>query len=102
MKKYLIDNEEVKEQDFINSLENEVHDYCELNYDDFLDETYGDFEIGYITFYASDILKQCDSVAYSCGFSDYVSNELSNAQYDLREVGETTIGCVTFTIKVDN
>lgn len=99
MKKYFIDNEEVKKQDFLNRLEQEVEDYCDLNYDDYLDESYGDFDIAYITFSASNILKNCDSVAYCRGLCDYVSDELSNAQDELNDYGETTVGYVTFTIK---
>lgn len=101
MKKYLIDNEEVNEQDFLNRLEQEIAEHCDLNYDDYLDESYGDFDIGYITFSASEILKNCDPVAYRCGLSDYVSDELSNAQYKLEHCDETTVECVTFTIEDD-
>ena len=40
-------------------------------YDAMLDEN-GPIEVGGGSFYPSDILKNCDSIAYRVGFSDYV------------------------------
>lgn len=40
-------------------------------YDEFLDEIYGEIKIGYLTFNASDIVKELDPIAYRVGFSDY-------------------------------
>lgn len=40
-------------------------------YDEFLDDAYGYFTIGYIKFDASRILQELDPIAYSCGKSDY-------------------------------
>ena len=40
-------------------------------YDEFLDEIYGEIKIGYLTFNASDIVKELDPIAYQTGFSDY-------------------------------
>jgi len=42
-------------------------------YDDMLDECYEDHPLGYSS---SDILKNCDSTAYRCGFSDWLDSEL--------------------------
>jgi hypothetical protein len=43
----------------------------EERYDEFLDEVYGEVQIGTLTFYPSDILKNCDPIAYRVGLSDY-------------------------------
>jgi hypothetical protein len=43
----------------------------EERYDEFLDEVYGEVQIGTLTFYPSDILKSCDPIAYRVGLSDY-------------------------------
>ena len=40
-------------------------------YDEFLDDCYGPFEIGGIKFYASRVLAELDPIAYSCGKYDY-------------------------------
>lgn len=40
------------------------------SYDDMLDES-GAIDIGYLSFYPSDILKNCDPIAYDCGYSEY-------------------------------
>ena len=62
-------------------------------YDEWLDEIEGEIAVGNLTFYASDILKNCDPVAYRCGFGDYqesmrdsindeVTDEVSEDDYD--------------------
>jgi len=43
----------------------------EEQYDEFLDEIYPPVNIGTLTFYASDILKNCDPIAYRIGMSEY-------------------------------
>lgn len=56
--------------------EKEVREkYEESDYDNFLDEAYGTFSIGYCTFDASEVLKECDPTAYRCGFADYQEEE---------------------------
>jgi len=39
-------------------------------YDEMLDELYPDITIGSCTFTASQVLKECDPIAYECGKSD--------------------------------
>ena len=41
------------------------------SWDTFLDEIYPDVKIGYLTFTASEILFNCDPVAYHQGLLDY-------------------------------
>ena len=45
---------------------------AKANYDAMLDECYPVVTLGYSQFYASDILKNCDPIAYRIGFIDYV------------------------------
>lgn len=45
---------------------------AKANYDALLDESYPVVTLGFSEFYASDILKNCDPIAYRCGFADYV------------------------------
>lgn len=42
-------------------------------YDNFLDDCYEKYIVSGIKFYASEILKNCDPIAYRCGMSDYFS-----------------------------
>lgn len=51
-------------------------------YDQMLDEVYGDVEICGYTYSSSRALKLLDEIAYDCGKSDYESN------YDLDDVEE--------------
>lgn len=45
---------------------------AKANYDAFLDECYPVVTLGYSQFYPSDIIKNCDPIAYRVGFIDYV------------------------------
>lgn len=97
MTKYLIDDERVNEKDFYERLEEEVNDYVDSNYDDILDECYPTFKMGYLEFYPSQILRECDPVAYRCGVSDEQSAKLEEAKDEL-EYGEFVINGITFEI----
>mgnify|MGYP001290698748 FL=1 len=44
-------------------------------FDEMLDETYPVVKIGELTFYPSQILKQCDPIAYRIGVSEYEDSE---------------------------
>lgn len=41
-------------------------------YDDMLDGYYEDYNVGRICFTASQVLKECDPIAYRCGFNDWI------------------------------
>jgi hypothetical protein len=46
-------------------------------YDEALDEQ-GEVKVGTLTFYPSQILKECDPIAYRVGFSDWLdANEMT-------------------------
>lgn len=40
-------------------------------FDEFLDETYPVYQIGGVTLYPSQILKDCDPIAYNIALSEY-------------------------------
>ena len=73
-------NKEIKiKQHEIDSFEYEV---SESDFDEFLDDVEESVTIYGITFYPSDILKNCDPIAYRCAKSDYESD------FDLDDVEE--------------
>lgn len=49
----------------------EISQTLEERYDEMLDECHPITKIGYLEFYASDILKSCDPIAYRVGLSDF-------------------------------
>lgn len=51
----------------------ELKEHTEEEYDEFLDECYGEVVIGCITFSPSTVLRECDPIAYRCGLTDYDS-----------------------------
>ena len=44
-------------------------------FDDMLDDVYGEFEMSMLSFRASDILYQCDPIAYRVFVSDFEDEE---------------------------
>ena len=97
MKKFYIDDELMNENEFYERLEEEVNDYVEDNYDDILDECYPTYTIGCCEFYASQVLKECDPIAYRCGIVDEQSAKLEEAKDEL-DYGEFVINGYTFEI----
>jgi hypothetical protein len=43
----------------------------ETEFDEFLDEVYPEVKLGMMTFYPSQILKNCDPIAYRIGLQEY-------------------------------
>lgn len=99
MKKYLINDEEVSEEEFSAQLEDAIDRYCEETYDDMIDDTNEEVHIGGLNYSPSIVLKRCDEIAYRCGLSDYQSSELRDAQYQLGQVGEVDVLEDTFAIE---
>lgn len=48
---------------------------AERMYDEMLDEVYGDIEIAGMHYQTSRALKELDSIAYRCGFNDWLDAE---------------------------
>ncbi len=57
-------------QSEMDSFEIEVSD---SDYDEHLDSE-GEIDVGGLTFYPSDIIKNCDPIAYRCGKNDYIDS----------------------------
>ena len=99
MTKYLIDCEEFERDEFQRNLEAAIYDYAERNYDDKLDEAYQDYEIMGLSFSASQVLKECDQIAYRCGLNDLADSELREANRQLETRGEYSVGGKTFAVE---
>lgn len=98
-KKYLIDGEEVSQEEFEERLSELIREYVECEYDNILDDCYGTFKVGYCDFYASEVLKQCDPVAYNCGLDDEIDYKSSDAIYEVEEYGTYEINGYVFEIE---
>jgi predicted RNase H-like nuclease (RuvC/YqgF family) len=61
------------------------YEATESEYDEFLD-CEGAVSVGGMEFYPSDIIKNCDPVAYRCGKSDYESNIDLNGVEEYRDL----------------
>lgn len=93
--KFLVDNEETMELEEL--LELLVENVDSDSYDDMLDECYPMIEIGSISLYPSRVLEECDSIAYSCGLSDYADSmryDYEDTLDNMSEDEETTINGV--------
>lgn len=54
-------------------------DEAEQMFDEYLDDSTEPISIGFGKFYASDILKNCDPIAYRIGLSDFYDHLAENA-----------------------
>lgn len=99
MRKFIIDGVEVKEFEFKDKLEEAIENYVNEEYDDILDSGYSEVEVAGMTFSPSQVLKNCDPVAYRCGIADEISYFLSTSQSDLENGDEVSYDGVTFEIR---
>ena len=89
MKKIIVnENMEFATMEEVAEYISENTDYEE--YDEDLDNCYGEVKIGCCTFYPSEILRECDPIAYRCGFDDFKSFVYDDVLCDL-ERGEVII-----------
>lgn len=65
---------------------------------DLLDEQ-GEVSIGNLTFYPSQILKQCDPLAYRITVNEYIDNMISDLEYDLERLDNDIDGDEILDIK---
>ena len=100
--KYLIDDEEVTQDEFYMRLEEEADNNANDSYDDMLDDCYDEVVIGTLRYCPSSVLKQVDPVAYRCGRSDYQSSLLSDYQYELERYDEVVVNGITFKVEYVN
>lgn len=84
--KYLVNNEEMTMEQFWNKFEKVINDYADNNtdaIDDIIDDMNEVIHIGSLTYYASDVLKNTDPVAYRCYISDMVDAYYSDYKYEI-------------------
>lgn len=62
-------------------------DEAEQMFDEYLDDAYEPYKIGYGTFYPSRVLKECDHIAYRQGFLEFTDHLAENA--DIYVLGYT-------------
>lgn len=57
-------------------------------YDDMLDDTYGEIDICGMKYQSSRALKELDPTAYRCGMNDYNDSELNDLEDQLTDLRE--------------
>ncbi len=99
--KYLVDDEVVTENDFWNTFEGIISDYVDENLDDFIDEENEEVRIGSLTYSPSQVLKECDPVAYRCYSSDMENFFYTDYKHELERSSTCDIDGHTFEIIED-
>lgn len=84
------DSDKIPYEDAVSDeVEKRCNDLTDESYDEWLDEISEPYELGYSTFYPSDVLKNCDPTAYRCGFGDYQESMRESIEDDvINEVDE--------------
>lgn len=62
-------------EEYLEPKEIEVEKYSEDDYEDMLRETYGDVNVCGMSMDAAWVLKECDPIAFRCGFVNYQEYE---------------------------
>lgn len=60
-------------------------------YDEMLDECHEPMRIGDLVFYPSEVLSECDPIAYRCGFNDWLDSEDLTTDEDEAEAEDEAI-----------
>lgn len=97
--KYLVDGIEMQELEFWSEFSNIIQDYVDENLDDFIDEENEMVSIGSLTYYPSQVLKDCDPIAYRCYGDDLHNHFYCDFKYELEHYGEVEINGTTFIIE---
>lgn len=90
MAKYIF---EEKEYDGITSLLKDIENEFDIEneYDDMLDNLYGDIEICGNNYFASLALFKVDETAYRCGKCDYESEVMENIEFQIKNLSKGEI-----------
>jgi hypothetical protein len=99
MRKFIINDVEVEEAEFNSRLEEAIENNVIAGYDDLLDDSYAEVEVAGMIFSPSQVLRQCDPVAYRCGIAEEVSYVLADSQVDLERGREVEFDGNTFEIR---
>ena len=82
-------------EDILNELEEkrERYEYLSNNgNEDEYEQMLDDCHEGVFNILPSTILKECDPIAYNCGFSDYNDEELSTLEEEIQQLEEELNG----------
>lgn len=97
--KYLVDGIEMQELEFWSEFSNIIQDYVDENLDDFIDEENEMVQIGSLTYYPSQVLKDCDPIAYRCYGDDLHNHFYCDFKYELEHYGECQVNGTEFIIE---
>lgn len=99
MTRYYVNDEERNEHDFWNLLDEAITNEVEENLDDIIDEENEVIRIGSLTYYPSDVLKNCDPVAYHCYALDIINWYYEDDKYELERGDEVERDGTSFRIE---
>ena len=98
MKKYLIDEVEVTEEQFEREFEEAARESAQNSYNDMLDETSDEVIICGYSYSPSIAFYRVDPIAYNCGLSDYESYILEDNSYYLDRDGSVIVDGKLFEV----
>lgn len=99
MRKYYINDCEAGEDYFWDVLSSAIDNEVEWQIDDIIDEENEDINIGSLTYSPSQVLKECDPIAYSCYADDVKNSYFEDDKYYLERGDEVERDDTTFRIE---
>lgn len=97
--RYWISGITYTEDEFNEVIETVLNEMADDEFDDYLDEVYGEVEIMNYRFDVSAILKNLDRIAYHEEKSGYVSMRIEDVKYDLERGRAVELGGYKFAIE---
>lgn len=99
MKKYLVNDEERNEKDFWDMLDYSIENEVDENLDELIDNENETIHIGSLTYSPSEVLKECDPIAYRCYADDLRNFFYEDDKYELERGEEVYRDGSTFRIE---
>lgn len=100
MIKYLVNGEVVSEKEFDSMLEDSVNKYYdEDRFAEYLDETYPEITVMGLHFNASQIVRECDPIAFRCERGNFLSDKLEEVKNEVECRDHIEIGGDEFSIE---
>lgn len=99
MRKYYVNDDERTEEDFWEELNNAIENEVDWNIDDIIDEENDTIYIGSCSYSPSEVLRECDPIAYRCYADDVKNAYYEDDKYYLERGDEVERDDTTFRIE---
>ena len=102
MKKYFVNDDLREKNEFWDLLNEAIENEVEWNLDDLIDEENEEIHVGSLVYSPSQVLRECDPVAYRCYGDDLINYFYEDDKYELERGCEVLRDSTTFRIEEED